>query len=168
MRPAVLAALAALSACCSRTPSPAPAVPSPQAIAAELATYKQVLVPLAPDTKASVQRAIRLKGADKVVEGDYQEFYEKGEAVVDGSTATVLVAYSGAWLLPKGTIARPMTAAQFLRAFAADESCVRAVLATPRGAIVVARDQTVDVLVEIKTAGGDVGNIPFTVVSSPP
>lgn len=161
---AALLVLAASLAACSRKPA-APAAPNAAALAVELATYKQVLVPLMPVTAENFARAAKFKGgAANVGPGDFQEVYAYGESLVSGSTVAVLLAYSGAWLLPQGAAARPMTPPQFLRAFMNDEAAARAVLITPKGGLIVAREQTLDVLIEARKAGAKTADLPFAVI----
>ena len=163
MKIALLVLVAVLSAC-SRKPAP-PATPDSTALAAELATYRQVLVLLSPKTAENFEAAAKFRGGPgNVGPGDFQEVYAYGESLVSGSTVAIMLAYSGAWQLPKGTAGRPMTPPQYLRAFIADENAAQAVLVTPKGALIVAREQTLDVLLDMKKIGAEAADIPYTVI----
>lgn len=162
MRTALLLLVASLAAC-SRKPAP-PATPAPAALAVELATYKQVLVLIAPETAENFARAAKFKGADNVGPGDFKEVYAHGESLVSGSTVAVMLAYSGAWLLPMGAAARPMTPPQYLRTFMGDEEAARAVLITPKGTLIISREQTLDVLLETTKASAAPADLPYAVI----
>ena len=139
-------ALLLLAACLTACRKPAPAAPGAAALAVELTTYRQVLVLLAPESL------------------EYKEVYAYGETLIAGSTVPVMLAYSGAWLLPRGSAARPMTPPQYLRVLMNDETAVRAVLITPKGNMVVAREQTFDVLLEMTKSGSPPADLPYAVV----
>lgn len=161
MRTAILLFAVTLTAC--RKPAPAGA-PSAAALGAELATYRQVLVPLSPETAENIARVEKIKGPGNAVTGDFKEVYAHGETRIAGSTVAVLVAYSGAWLLPAGFAARPMTPAQFLRAFMGEETTARAVVIAPRGSLIVSREQVLDVLLETRKASPSDADLPFALI----
>ena len=150
-------------ASCGRKPVPPPA-PTAAALGTELATYRQVLVILSPITAENIQRVEAIKGPGHAETGDFQEVYAHADSTVAGSSVAVIIAYSGAWLLPRGVAARPMTPPQFLRAFANDEECGRAVLITPKGTIFIERAQHLEVLISMRNAGAVAADLPFSLI----
>jgi hypothetical protein len=165
MRVLTAVLLAVSLAACDRKQAP-PATPTAEALGAELATFRQVLVLLSPETMRNLAHAESIRGPGNAVTGDFSEVYGHLESIVGGSTVAVMVAYSGAWLLPKDVVARPMTPTQFLRAFIVNEECARAVVITPRGDLVVSREQVLDVLIETRQAGAVGEDLPFSLIHS--
>lgn len=159
---ALLLLTTALAACHRAKETPRP--PTAEELGAELAKYPQVLVPLSPDTAENMRRAAAFKGRDSVGPGDFQPVYEHATATVAGSTVTVLMAVSGAWMLDHGAAAQPMSPTQFLRALGEDSTSRYAVLATPKGTLIVSKEQVLDAMIAAKRAGAVVEDIPFTII----
>lgn len=157
---AVLLALAA--AACRKAPPPGP---TPEALAAELATYRQVFAPLAPETAASFRLAVEQRGPGNVRSSDVATVYAEDAVVVAGSTVAVLVAYSGAYMMPTDVIARQMNVMQFLRDFKDREHLGGALLVSPKGRLFVPRAQLIDVLIETRKAGAPDEELPYTVIA---
>ena len=157
---AVLAVLAA--GACRKAPVPEA---TPAALGAEIATYRQIFAPLAPETADSFRRAVELRGIQNVRSGDVTTVYLEDAVVVSGSTVPVLVGYSGAWIMPTDVIARPMSALQFLREFASLDKLGGALIVTPKGRLFVSREQLLDVLIEARRAGATEAELPYTVVA---
>lgn len=163
MRAAAAAVLLALAgAACRKAP---PSGPTPEALGAELATYRQVFAPLSPETAASFRLAVEQRGPGNVRSADVATVYAEDAVVVAGSTVPVLVAYSGLMIMPTDVIARPMNVTQFLRDFGDRQNLGGALLVTPKGRIFVPRSQYLDVLIETRKAGAPDEELPYTVVA---
>ena len=163
MRRLPLILLIMVLAACERPKAPA-RPPTADELGAELATYAQVLVPLAPETVENVRRAAAFKGTESVRPGDFQPVDEHVTADIAGSSVTVLMAYSGAWLLPRDQTSQPMTSIQFLHALGEDQAARFAVLITPKGNLFVGKEQLLDVMIAARKAGAATEDIPFTII----
>ncbi|PIR19214.1 MAG: hypothetical protein COV48_03200, partial [Elusimicrobia bacterium CG11_big_fil_rev_8_21_14_0_20_64_6] len=162
-RSAFLAAglLLALTAC--RKPAP-PAPASPHAIGAELATFKQVLMPLTDETLENLRRAILLHGPESVTLTSFRQTYSHGTTTVNGAKASVLIAYSDPWRAPKGIFLQPMSVLQYLRAFANDAGTDLTMLSTPKGEIFFTREQLSEVSTAASEAGAGGEDLPFVLI----
>lgn len=151
-RRAFVVLVAALAACGRGEAPPAP--PSASELGAELATFRQILVPLSPATAENA----------KLDPENFKEVYELGTTTSEGASIGVLVAYSDPWLLPASAIGRPMSVLQFLRAFGQEERAQAAALVAPKGQLYFTRAQLPGVLAGARTAGASDADLPFSAV----
>ncbi len=163
MKTLALILLAATLAACHRANN-APHAPTAEELGAELAKYPQVLLILSPETAENMRRAAEFRGTRDISPSDFQPVYEHETAIISGSTVSVLAAVSGAWLLPPALAARPVSPPQFLRALGEDPVCRFAILTTPKGSLIVAKEQVLDALIAAKNAGAAVEDVPFTII----
>jgi hypothetical protein len=161
MKRAAFVVLAAAFLACRK---PAPKAPAAEALGAELATFRQVLVPLTQQTLTEFQDAVSLKGAENVTLMNFRQTYEHGTATVDGSTVALFIAYAGPFQAPKGTPLQAMSVQQFLGAFAGDPATDIATLAAPKGNIFFTRQQLPDVIGAARAAGASSGDLPFSLI----
>lgn len=153
--------LAAASAC--RKPAP-PEPATSKALGVELATFRQVLLPLTGETLENLRRAIRLHGPESVTLTSFQQTYVHGTATVNGAKASVLIAYSDPWRAPKGIFLQPMSVLQYLRAFANDAGTDLTMLSTPKGEIFFTREQLSEVSIAASEAGAGADDLPFVLI----
>lgn len=154
---ASLAAIAALGACARKHPAP----PEPKALGAELATFPQVLLPLSPDTMRDFKAAADTAGFAAAAKGVWPA-YALASAAVDGSTATLFVAYATPWQAPKGIALQPVSIQQFLRAFSAEGRAGVAMVVAPKGTMFFTREQMHEVGAGAEAAGGSSADLPFS------
>ena len=149
MRPFSLTLLLITLAACRKTAPPAP--PTPEALGAELATFRQVLMPLTPE-------------ALNTARSDRPNPYALGSVLLDGRPAAVFAAYAGPWLAPREMLAQPMSIQQFLSAFGNDRRAGLAEVIAPKGALFFTREQLPDVIRAARAAGASDEALPFTII----
>ncbi len=147
-RLSLIVLLLTLAAC--RQPAP-PAPPTPEALGAELATFRQVLMPLAPEALNSLR-------------DDLPDSYALGSVVIDGRPAAAFTAYTSPWRTPREMPARPMSIQQFLSAFGNDPRSQLAGVVTPKGSFFFTREQLPDIIRAARATGASSENVPFTVI----
>lgn len=153
--------LAALLAC--RKPAP-PAPPTPEALAAELATFPQLLAPVAPEAVDDFTAAVARDGAARAGSAYIRKNYIHSSSTVNGRKAEVFVGYAGPWQAPKGTALQPMSVQQFLRTFGSDAQTDIATVIAPKGNMFFTREQLPDIIAAARAAGARSEDLPFTVV----
>ena len=156
-----LVVLLAVLVSCKRTP---PKAPTPEAIGAELATFRQLLVPISSQTWTSMQESIALNGVGHVTPDLYEQPYMHATLLVNGQNIAVMVAYTGVWLAPNRVPMQTMSVRQYMRAFAADREAYLGSVVAPKGTIYFTRAQIPDILAATRSAGASSEDIPFSVV----
>lgn len=154
----VLLVLATAHAACRKS---APPASDPAAIGRELATFRQVLMPLSPQFVELIGRS----GVERAVPSDVPVPYMLGEIPVNGRLSPVFAAYTDPWKAPKGLAMRPMSIDQFLSSFAFDMRADIALVRAPKGDIHFTRGQLPEVLAAAHAAGAAVENLPLSVIN---
>lgn len=163
MRTAALVVLAASLAACGKPPEP-PAAPSPEAIGSELASFRQLLVPISTSTWAGMQAAISHNDPSRAAAYQYPRPYAHQPVLVAGKEVSALIAYTSVWLVPAPVPLQPMSAHQFLRAFGADEGADLAGVVSPKGSFFFTREQVPDIASSARAAGASPEDLPYGVV----
>lgn len=162
MNRVLLLILAAGLAACER-PAPPPVAPTPQAIGAELATFRQLLVPISTSAWTSMQAAIARNDPDRAYATLYPQPYAHDTVIIDGREFPVIYAYTGAWLAPSRAPLQPMSVQQYLRAFGADPGTDLASVIAPKGRIFFTREQLPDVIAAARAAGASSEDLKYSI-----
>lgn len=162
MRPLLLAGLAAAAlAACGEA---APKAPTPEEAGAELATFRQVFVPISSETWKSMHLAIKREPNALVRPNQYPDPYARSGVLVGGREAVVSVAYTSVLLAPAPVPLESMSVLQYLRVFEHDPQTELARVIAPKGNIFIARDALPRVAAAARAAGAPVDDAPYSVV----
>ena len=159
-----LAVLLAALAACQKPAPPASAPPTPEALGAELATFRQILVPISTQTWSEMQWAVSHGDEERSKAYQYPQPYAHALVPLNGRDTDVLVAYTSIWLAPDLVPLQPMSVEQYLRAFEADTGTNLATLIAPMGTIFFTREQLPGILAAAKASGASSTDLPYSVV----
>lgn len=164
MRGLILAALAALGVAASSCGKPAAKPATPEEVGKELATFRQLFVPISSTTWKSMELAGKRGGEEHIRPNQFPDPYVRETVIVGGRDAINLVAYTSVLLAPGGVPMESMSALQYLRLFEHDRGAELARVIAPKGSIFIARDALPHVSAAAMAAGAPAEDPPYSVV----
>jgi len=161
MKGLILAGLAAsLTACGTGAPKP----PVPEEVGAELATFRQLFVPISSETWKGMSLAAQTAPSTFIRPNQYGDPYVRDMVLVGGREVSANIAYTSVLLVPSGVPLESMSVLQYLRLFEHDAGADLARVAAPKGSIFIARDALPRVTAAARAAGSPAEDSPFSVV----
>ncbi len=161
MKGLILACLAvALAACETRSPKP----PVPEEVGAELATFRQLFVPISTGAWNSMVLAAKTAPDTFIQPNQYANPYAHDMVLVGGRAVSASIAYTSVLLVPSGVPLESMSVLQYLRLFEHDAGAELARIAAPKGSIFLARDALPRVTAAASAAGAPAADSPYSVV----
>lgn len=164
MKALVLAALAALAAAVASCEKPAVKPATPEEVGKELATFRQLFVPISSTTWKSMEVASKRDKDAHTRPNQFPEPYARETVIVGGRDAISLVAYTSVLLAPGGVPMESMSALQYLRLFEYDRVAELARVIAPKGSIFIARDALPHVSAAAMAAGAPAEDPPYSMV----
>lgn len=161
MRLLIAALLTAALAACGR---PAPKPPTPEEVGAELATFRQLFVPISTGTWKSMDEAAKHSPSASIRPSQFPDPYVRHSVRAGGREAAASVAYTSVMLAPSPVPMETMSVTQFLRVFEFDSRSELAWVIAPKGSIFIARDALPRVSAAATAAGAGVADSPFSIV----